>query len=728
MALSLKPLQANTTLMTQRFEGASPELASMPGRQLQQFGQAAMQMGEVGMRIATDMQLEANRVQVMAAQNAATGVMNRLSYGGDGEAGFLSMSGEAALKNPEGISLTDAYSEKLRTHLADIENNLGNDAQKAAFALWRGQAEQQFTQGVSRHQLQEFKKHEQSTYAGTIQLSTNTAAANYDDPVKVQNAIEGIETPDGQGRYGGVRHAAYFLAKSQGKSEVEAAYDVKKAVSAAHAVVITAAISNGKISYARQYMDQHKGDMLEVDALKLNGTLRTQAKTEMALTAVNMAMRDMSNQFMPNEMDRLQGIVRLMESNNQDFDKSGNPLTSPKGARFSMQVMPATAKNPGYGITPARDDSPEESNRVGREYLSAMVKEFGGNVPQALAAYNAGPGAVKKAMNEAQRDRAPENWLAFLPKETQDYVAKGVKQYESGAGKVTRPTELQFVQQAIARLPKDADAETVVATRTQAEHTFKLYDKAIKDGEEKAFEQGMRWLEQNGGNYAAMPAKLKEQIPGDKLDNLISFGDKLRKEGKVETNLAVYQKLSADDNLLKSMSDAQFYSFKTQLSEADFKHFSNERAKLLNPKAGSNSPQELNTEAINRTLGDRLRSLGKDPTPKEESADAAQLGEMRRFINQTIYEQQAVTGKKMSDMEVERHIDGLFAKSVSFQSTFLGVRTGGTTKMAMLSMKPGDIPGEIRDRLKKDFENMGIDATDAQLLGAYWKLTNRAKK
>jgi soluble lytic murein transglycosylase-like protein len=47
-----------------------------------------------------------------------------------------------------------------------------------------------------------------------------------------------------------------------------------------------------------------------------------------------------------------------------------------------------------------------------------MLKEFDGDQEKALAAYNAGPDVLKKAIQQE-----PENWLSLLPKETREYVA-----------------------------------------------------------------------------------------------------------------------------------------------------------------------------------------------------------------------------------------------------------------------------------------------------------------
>lgn len=95
----------------------------------------------------------------------------------------------------------------------------------------------------------------------------------------------------------------------------------------------------------------------------------------------------------------------------------GSLLRSGKGARGITQVMPATGRNPGYGVSPLANDSKEEYLRFGRDYFAAMLKEFDGDTQKALAAYNAGPGAVKNAVASHG-----SNWLSAMPGETQAYV------------------------------------------------------------------------------------------------------------------------------------------------------------------------------------------------------------------------------------------------------------------------------------------------------------------
>ena len=112
------------------------------------------------------------------------------------------------------------------------------------------------------------------------------------------------------------------------------------------------------------------------------------------------------------------------ESNWRHRDEEGNLITSPVGARGIAQIMPKTAKDPGYGVKPLQDDSEEESLRFGRDYLSALVKDFNGDYRKAVAAYNAGPGNVKRAVRLSKK--SGKDWTEHLPKkeETIPYMKK----------------------------------------------------------------------------------------------------------------------------------------------------------------------------------------------------------------------------------------------------------------------------------------------------------------
>jgi len=97
---------------------------------------------------------------------------------------------------------------------------------------------------------------------------------------------------------------------------------------------------------------------------------------------------------------------------------------SRKGAVGLMQLMPSTARE--YGVDPT---DPKQNVEAGTQYLRDLLVKYDGRVSRALAAYNAGPGAV-------------DRYHGVPPyRETQAYVARVIKKYDqkSAASKHAKP-------------------------------------------------------------------------------------------------------------------------------------------------------------------------------------------------------------------------------------------------------------------------------------------------
>lgn len=106
-------------------------------------------------------------------------------------------------------------------------------------------------------------------------------------------------------------------------------------------------------------------------------------------------------------------LLQALIATESGFDSGA---VSPKGAVGLMQVMPATAER--YGVTGDRKGpvetkltDPRINIRTGTRYLSYLLQLFPGRLELALAAYNAGEGAVQRAGNRIPNYRETQNYV-----------------------------------------------------------------------------------------------------------------------------------------------------------------------------------------------------------------------------------------------------------------------------------------------------------------------------
>ena len=134
---------------------------------------------------------------------------------------------------------------------------------------------------------------------------------------------------------------------------------------------------------------------------------------------------------------RFQATEELVRRVIWQESRNGQFMRSPAGALGMMQVMPETGREVssrlGERFSPERLLNDNEYNvRIGTAYLNQMLNMFNGDLQKALAAYNAGPGAVQR--------------YGGIPpfRETQNYVQSILSTPAAGSrGPITSTTETQ---------------------------------------------------------------------------------------------------------------------------------------------------------------------------------------------------------------------------------------------------------------------------------------------
>jgi hypothetical protein len=158
-------------------------------------------------------------------------------------------------------------------------------------------------------------------------------------------------------------------------------------------------------------------------------------------------------------VDALLSHIISKESGGRDYDEKGRPLTSNKGAKFAMQVLDSTAKDPGFGIKPAKDMTAAEYNRVGKELATALLDKYQ-DPKLAAIAYNWGAGNTDKWLANGANPQK-------LPKETQGYLV-GANFADGGIVALAAGGAVPSYAKGDVISPEDYDASSMLDDQSMA--------------------------------------------------------------------------------------------------------------------------------------------------------------------------------------------------------------------------------------------------------------------
>lgn len=246
-----------------------------------------------------------------------------------------------------------------------------------------------------------------------------------------------------------------------------------------------------------------------------------------------------------------QQAEQLLPALIQQESGGNHSAVSPKGAVGLTQVMPDTGENPGFGVSPLRDGSPEENVRFGRDYLTAMLRRYPGRPDLALAAYNAGPAVADRfSRSTAQASIRPALAAGRRPEDEAAAVEAAKRSVELG----TLPTELNLRTNAAlneaagkAQIATQAEVNAAQATKQRdanvaldlIQQARKVLPQATGGNVGAAFDKANAWFGK-GTTGANANAKLKT-IAGQLTSKMP------RMEGpQSESDVEMYKQMAGD--------------------------------------------------------------------------------------------------------------------------------------------------------------------------------------
>ncbi len=140
------------------------------------------------------------------------------------------------------------------------------------------------------------------------------------------------------------------------------------------------------------------------------------AVTKRSEPFIHFVLSEIENRNMPAEL----AILPIVESG---YYPRARSLAKAEGL---WQIMPYTAKALGIKRTIGYDGRHDvyASTSAALDYLSQMYNTFDGDWLLALAAYNAGPQRIKRALKKSSVKNEKVFWDLHLPRETREYVPK----------------------------------------------------------------------------------------------------------------------------------------------------------------------------------------------------------------------------------------------------------------------------------------------------------------
>lgn len=316
------------------------------------------------------------RANVAMAQDASLQLSQRASMlMNDPQKGLLNLQGKNAIG--KGVEYTTAFDQAAE----EISATLPDDAARKSFMLQAQQQRIQFTTQAGRHEIGQVKQYEVGMQQGTLSSLTQQAIASPEMfNQSAMNAYQSIIS------YG----------KAHGQSEQE--------------------IESNWVQWREQAANKASDAWYTPTYMQMMGP---EGKIEVTDT--------------PSESQLFSAMI-WNESRGNQLGKDGMPLISDKGAVGVAQIMEGTGPEAARlaGVAWDRDkwlNDTRYNYQIGKAYFGAQMKKYGNNPVLAVAAYNAGPGAVDGWINKFGDPRtgqiSNEQFAASIPfEETRNYVSK----------------------------------------------------------------------------------------------------------------------------------------------------------------------------------------------------------------------------------------------------------------------------------------------------------------
>jgi len=598
--------------------GAGEQLRPLPDASLvpanihaggQMVGQALQQTGQFLNDASKEQENINNALDMAAVKKADTEDSNYLRE--------RLWTGDNAFYNLQGFNAANARTpleQELRDRRAQTRASLTSEHQRKLYDMASEQRYGPEFQGIARYSGSQLVEEEKRQSNSRIVASGNDAVTFWDDPSKRGKAVADIDS----------ELTDQAVKNGWGAETLTAAK--KSALSNITTRAIKWKLDKGDIEGAQATLEANR-QALDPDAESaIDGQLfqplmerRISGLADSLMgtappTDVSSAAAMKPGAVLP----RMAQITAYTESRGRDRDKGGNIVTSPKGAQGSMQVMPGTNTDPGFGVKPAADSTDAERARVGKDYLAAMMSRYGNDPAKAWAAYNAGPGRLDAVLADPKKRG---NWIAYVPKETQDYVRANMAALGGGSNAQATPREWNLTEMLAKVDGMDLPFEDrrqlkqEITRRISTDET--LLDRQRKDAEDEAY----KYVERQGDGFAGqkdLPVSVRARLTPQQRLTFDAIGERNINKAREKTDWTTFSEVS--DSFAKNptafLSQYSPAEMRAKLGDTEFKQFLSWR-QIAQANPNGKSQEQINLSRVSSVTDPLISAAGITRPPEK---------------------------------------------------------------------------------------------------------------
>lgn len=672
-----------------QLQGVAPDNTSI-ARGLQSF--------ERGAQILADKSREnADTASIMNADRKLTEWQQNTMFNPEG--GVYTRKGGAAL------DITNQTLAQFEDAQAKIAETLTSEQQKARYAQIVAGRRNSLSNELNRYEFTQREQHYDDTAEGQRKSAIQGAALYANDPQQLayyqakMNIVEGSE------------------AQRKGLPAELAEQKRLEANTRLNAAVIEQLAARDPMK-AREYFTSNAINMTADAQIKAAEMLKPLIDRQVGVSVGSKAVEAVSSAD-----NRLFSSILQAESGGKQFDRSGQPMTSSRGAIGAAQIMPSTgpeaAKLAGVEWDENRfRNDPEYNRQLGQAYFQKLTNDFK-SPALAVAAYNAGPGMVNDWINGTNAtgknadklklgdprtgEISQAEFLDRIPfKETREYTQKVL-------GKAVQAQEPSFgeVAQAIdSRDDLTVDQKSIALQAAKQRIDWQAEQRKQQDAQnlESAWDvvlQGNSWDSIPAATWAALPAAGRKQImeykPGRPTDQEVYYRARDLIVGGEELNLL---------------------GMRGKLSDTDFQ----ELTKLQQDRREKGAESTASIGSNDTIFKEALRVAGIDASAKAGKSDAKAVAAARRYVDTQIRALEQDQGKKATPDQVQKVVDRAFIQGDVPGSGFLGMFS---TQKRAFERQDGDqvivrdikqIPPDEHQQIVEAMKRHGQKPNDADIL------------